>query len=226
MNDRSPAPGRSIFPRFWVAILFSALVAGCVDTATPAPEAASAEVHPSNMARRPGISPSGATIAVGEFDGVPQSLAEPFKASFSQEARAHDITLADGKKANYTIRGYLNASREASGTKIAFVLDVFDARRQRAQRIEDQISMSATAPDPWSVVDQSVLTAVAAKSTADLADFLTNTPEAIANNEVAQPHSVQAAADEGQTTVAASAPAPAPQAPSQASRGTGLASLH
>lgn len=232
MKNRLAATGSSAFSRTsTVVMLIAGLVgavflSGCVDGDAPAAET-TAHVHAANMPRRPGVSPTGASVAMTTFGGAPQQLADQFKASFGQEARERQITLAEANKANYLIRGYLNAVVEELGTTVSFVFDVFDAKRQRAQRIEDQVSVKAAAADPWSVVDPAVLAAVAAKSADDLADFLTNTPEAIAANS-AKPavDNRQLAYSDGQTTIAATPPAPAAQAPAAAAaRRTGFASL-
>jgi len=233
MKDRLAAAGSSAFSRastvvtLVAGLLAAGALSGCVDGDAPAPET-TARVHAANMPRRPGVSPTGASVALTTFGGAPQQLADQFKASFGQEAKGRQITLAETNKANYLVRGYLNAFPEGPGTTVAFVFDVFDAKRQRAQRIEDQVSVNAAAADPWSVVDPTVLAAVAARSADDLADFLTNTPEAIAANgekPAAANHQV-AEGDGGQTVIAATPPAAAPQAPAQAARGTGFASLH
>ncbi len=226
MNDRLATSDRSAaFARACVAALLACFLAGCVDMARPAPEAA-ASVHQTNMARRQGVSPAGASVALTGFAGAQQALTDQFKADFDKAAKERDINVTEADKANYLIRGYLNAYPQESGTAVAFVLDIFDANRQRAQRIEDQVAIKAAAADPWSVVDQSVLAAVAAKSADDLADFLTNTPEAVAASE-GRPASGRQLADSGQTTVASPAPpAAAAQVPLPPPRGAGLASLH
>jgi hypothetical protein len=225
MDDRLAASGRSVvLARACVAALLAGLLASCVDMVPPAPEGA-ASVRPTNMARRQGVSPAGASIALAGFAGAQQALADQFKAYFVKEARERDVNVAEADKANYLIRGYLNAYPQGAGTAVAFVLDIFDANRQRAQRIEDQVTIQTTAADPWSLVDQSVLAAVAAKSAADLANFLTNTPEAIAASE-GRPASGRQLADSGQTNVAAAPPTAAAQAPIPPPRGAGLASLH
>jgi hypothetical protein len=229
MKNKPAGRGSSVSPKFSIAamlvvsLLGTSLLSGCMEGDAPAPEA-SAPVRVANMPRRPGVSPTGAKVALMTFGGAPQQLAEQFKASFGQEAKERQITLAETDKANYLIRGYLNAFPEGAGTAVAFVFDVFDAKRQRAQRIEDQISVNAVAADSWSVVDSTALTAIAAKSANDLADFLTNTPEAIA--AASGKPLTPVAGDSGQTTVAATLPTPPPRAPAQANVGPGFASLH
>ncbi len=216
----------AILARACFGALLAGLLAGCVDMALHAPEAA-APVHPTtNMVRRQGVSPAGAGVALVGFAGAQQALADQFKAYFLKEAKQRDVNVTEADKANYLIRGYLNAYPQGAGTAVALVLDIFDANRQRAQRIEDQVTVKATAAEPWSVVDQSVLAAVAAKSADDLANFLTNTPEAVAASE-GRPASGRQLADSGQTTVASSVPpTAASQAPMPVPRSAGLAALH
>jgi hypothetical protein len=229
MKNKPFGRGSSIIPKLSIAatlaagVLGTSLLSGCMESEAPAPEA-SAPVHVANMPRRAGVSPTGARVALMTFGGAPPQLADQFKATFGQEAKEQQITLAETNKANYLIRGYLNAFPDGAGTAVSFVFDVFDAKRQLTQRIEDQINVTTAAADSWSVVDSTVLAAIATRSATDLADFLTNTPEAIAAN--GKPQTPVAAAESGQTTVAATLPTPSPRAPAQAKAAPGFASLH
>jgi hypothetical protein len=65
-------------------------------------------------------------------------------------------------------------------TSLAYVSDIFDARKNRAQRLGDDIVLKGAAADPWSLVDDKAVEAIAARSAEDLAAFLSNTPEAVA----------------------------------------------
>jgi hypothetical protein len=129
--------------------------------------------------------------------------------------------MATPAAANYLIRGYLNAVPEDNGTALTYVLDIFDSKKHRTQRVEDQILLKAQAPDPWSVVDDSALSAVAAKSAAALAAVLTNTPEAMLASTEAPPANAPAvatahAAEDGRTIVAAMPPVEDPSATASA----------
>lgn len=157
------------------------LLSGCIDTyaAAPTPQT-QAPPRPTNLARREGVSPSGATVAVASFLGGPDGIRDRFTRAFDAAARSQDIVIAAPAAANYLVRGYLNALPEGDDTAVTYVLDIFDSKKHRTQRVEDQITIKAKAADPWSVVDDQVLAAVAATSAAALATVLTNTPEAIA----------------------------------------------
>jgi hypothetical protein len=76
---------------------------------------------------------------------------------------------------------HLSAYPAANGASaLAYVSDVFDAKKSRTQRLGDDIVLKGTAGDPWSLVDDKAVEAIAARSADDLAAFLSNTPEAIA----------------------------------------------
>jgi len=204
-----------------LAVTCFGLLCGCVDQTAQAPDPTA---PPStNIARRQGVSPSGATVAVASFSGAPQGLSERFDAIFVDAAERGDISVADAKSANYLVRGYLDAHPDGDATAVTYVLDVFDSKKQRAQRVENEIIVNGQAADPWSLVDDNVLAAVAAKSAADLAAVMTNTPEAIlaANSAPSEGHN--SSAESGQTVVAASPPAATPPPSPPSSNGLGLA---
>lgn len=204
------------------------LLAGCVDSyvATQAPQVTPPQ--PSNMARREGVSPSGATVAVASFAGGPDGMRDRFIIAFDDAAQTQDIVMATPEAADYLVRGYLNAVPEGDGTAVTYVLDIFDANKHRTQRVEDQILLKAKAADPWSVVDASAVSAVAAKSAAALAAVLTNTPEAIVAAAHTNPANAGApgaatahAEEDGRTIVAATPPVGPPTA-----GGLGSLALH
>ncbi len=100
--------------------------------------------------------------------------------AFAVEAAQKDISLADPKKAAYLIRGYVTTYAADKGTAVAVVYDVFDAKKKRAQRLEDSVIVARAGADPWPGFDGAAMSALAAKSVDDLAAFLATTPEAVA----------------------------------------------
>lgn len=182
------------------------LLGGCVDSYTNAAAPQPPPETSTNIARLPGVSPAGASVAIASFAGTPDALRDRFAQAFTAAAKTQDIVMASPDAADYLVRGYLNAVPEDEGTAVTYVLDVFDAKKHRTQRVADEVFVQTKAPDPWSVVDDRVLTAVAEKSAAGLAAVLTNTPQAIA---AAKPQpagaetSTAQATDDGHTVVAA-----------------------
>jgi hypothetical protein len=159
-----------------VAVLALAL-SGCVEMAAdmaPKPEA-----H-AQFIRRPDVSLAGASVAFVSVDGPPASISANFSQILMQQAAAHDIVVADGKKARYLVRGYLSAYATTDGAAIEYVWDVFNKDKQRTQRVNDVLEVKGEGSDPWRIVGEAALASVAAKSADDLSAFLSNTPEAVA----------------------------------------------
>jgi hypothetical protein len=228
---RQPAAGlgKAAFTSIGALLLvaLSTSLSGCVDMlASNPPEP---NPHVSSLVRREGVSPRGASLAVASLSGVPQLVSGRFETALDAAAKRQDITVADGRNANYLVRGYLNAYATENGTAVAIVWDIFDAKKHRAQRIDDSIVVKGRAgdrpaTDPWALVDDTVLTMVAARSADDLAAFLTNTPEALAADVKSGSASTVADAaveKEGQTIIAETPPPARPAAP-----GLGVAALH
>ena len=186
---------RAVARRLIACAVFACLgasLAGCVETMTEVD--ARATTAPGRMAARKGVSPRAATVAFASFEGAPASVIPTFTRLLAAEARTRDITVVDAASAKYFVRGYLCAYAAEGGASIGYVWDVFDAQKARVQRLEDQITVTGNAADPWSLADERVLASLAAKSADDLAALLTNMPEAVAS-----------ASAEGQSTQTAEA---------------------
>ena len=211
-------PARSSRWVIWAALACGIGLSGCVEeNAAQGPVAAAPQSD--NIARRPGVSPAGATVAVASISGAPGGLDDKYQAMLAAFAKRGNVSLADAGSANYLVRAYLSAYPEGdTATAVAYVLDVFDAGKRRTQRVEDEVVVRGTAPDPWSLVSDDVLAAVAQKSAADLAAVMTNTPEAIAASTApAAAASTQVAAN-GASAAPAQVAATTPAAPPQDGR--------
>ncbi|WP_158815991.1 hypothetical protein [Methylocapsa sp. S129] len=152
-------------------------LAGCVETV--AEMTPNTDAHP-QFVRRPDVSLAGASVAFVSVDGPPAAVSASFSQIMAREAAAHDIVIADAKKARYLVRGYLSAYATADGAAVEYVWDVFTKDRQRTQRVDDVLDVKGDGSDPWRIVGEAALASVAAKSADDLAAFLSNTPEAVA----------------------------------------------
>jgi hypothetical protein len=209
LNDLSTKPlvipGLSIISGLSVIsglCILALCLAGCVETTAqrePAPEVPKS----SNMARREGVSPHGASVAVGQLQGLPGSESGRLSELFQSEASARDVNLTAPKNANYLVRGYLNATPAEGGATYAMVYDVYDAKKHRAQRIEDQVYVKGASPD---IADDAALRQIASKGAEDLAAVLTNMPEAVAASasgpalDTSKP-AAQSADEDGTTTI-------------------------
>lgn len=159
------------------------LLGGCVDTAVEmGARRPLAEAPQPALAARPGVSPHGASLAFADLDGPPEPLKARFLQQFAAAAEAKDIALTKPENATYRMRGYLTASPAQGATRLAYVLDLYDRKGRRAQRLTFEAGLKAGA-DPWAAVDEPSLGAFAQRGAGDVAAFLSNTPEAIAAAE-------------------------------------------
>ncbi|HLW91371.1 MAG TPA: hypothetical protein VKS78_08740 [Roseiarcus sp.] len=178
-----------------VSLMVAAALAlsGCVETAAELAPDADPHTH---IARRPDVSLAGATVAFVSVDGPPAVVSANFVQDLRREAVAQDIAIVDVKKAHYFVRGYLSAYLTSEGAAVEYVWDVFTKDKTRAQRMNDVIAVKGQGSDPWAVAGDAALASVAAKSAEDLAAFLSNTPEAIAEVKSPAGATAHAAADE------------------------------
>jgi hypothetical protein len=78
-----------------------------------------------------------------------------------------------GAEARYRVRGYLSTETNADGeTTLAFVWDVFDSTKQRAQRLSGSSPIRVAGANPWSGLDKAALAKLAADSMDEIAGFL------------------------------------------------------
>jgi hypothetical protein len=152
-------------------------LSSCVEMASDM--APKSEAH-AQFIRRPDVSLAGASVAFVSVDGPPAAISANFSQILMQQAAAHDIVLADGKKARYLVRGYLSAYATEDGAAVEYVWDIFNKDKQRTQRVNDVLEVKGEGSDPWRIVGEAALASVAAKSADDLSAFLSNTPEAVA----------------------------------------------
>ena len=198
------ARARKLGAAHYVAAAISACaLGGCVETMDSLQTASIDNgQHP---AVRPGVSPSGATVAFASVEGPPPALAARFTDQLAAAAASRAIVTADPQTADYLVRGYLTAYAVPEGTAITYVWDVFDNQKRHAQRVDDTITLKASAGDPWSLADEAVMASVAGKSADDLAAYLSNTPEAVA--AAARPSATLAAAPASFAAPATAGPA-------------------
>lgn len=149
--------------RFAMMAACAALAAGCTDTTQTAQ-------------RAPTIAP-GVPIAVDSIAGAPDNVRGAFTSALSNEASTRRVEIVDPKtNPRYRVRGYLAAEPTADGqTALAFVWDVFDSQKQRAQRVQGA-TVARSSNGDWSGVDQTTVTKAASDSMDQIAQFLAERP--------------------------------------------------
>ncbi len=132
-------------------------LAGCQETTTAA---------------RPRVDAPGVPVSVQSISGAPDSVTTRFAGLLGEAAaeRRMEIVPCD-KPARFRVRGYLTAQPTEDGqTALAFVWDVYDESKKRAQRVQGE------SLGPWSGIDQTVVAKAAAESMDAIASFLVTTP--------------------------------------------------
>ena len=166
-----------------IEVVFAAsLLCGCLDTALEKGAQPIAAAPHLRISAHPGISPHGASLAFASLDGPPEAVSERFREQFDKAAQSRDVALAKPEAAQYRLRGYLTASSTQGGTRLAYVLDVYDRQGRRVQRLTDETGLKPDA-NPWDALDERSLAAFADRGAEDVAAFLSNTPEALAASE-------------------------------------------
>jgi hypothetical protein len=163
------------------ACLAASLLAGCNETTSSIREPLKAAA--TAPTRNPNVSPRGASVALNltGVENVPPAIVSRFSEALAHAADVREVAVVDAKLAKYFVQMHLTAYPAGNGaTALAYVSDVFDAKKSRAQRLSDDLLLKGTAADPWSLVDDKAVEAIAGRSADDLAAFLSNTPEAVA----------------------------------------------
>lgn len=154
-------------------------------------------------------------IAVAPIIGAPDNITKELTQALIVAGDERNLTLMSGTgadAANYTLRGYLLAAPERSGSKISYIWDVTDADGERVTRVSGEESVSkGTRSNPWRGVDSTVIRNIANKSTSQLAAALPGGRSASSPQVAAAPAATPAAAT---TATAAAARPPASQKPS------------
>jgi hypothetical protein len=123
----------------------------------------------------PKVNAPGVPIAVESITGAPDDVQGQFSNALVAEATARQVELVGSdKKVRFRIRGYLDAHGTDDGkTALAFVWDVFDTQKRRAQRLQGEaVKSGASGANAWAQVDQATVNRAAAESMNAIAGFL------------------------------------------------------
>jgi uncharacterized lipoprotein YmbA len=212
---------RSVAPAV-IAIIALGL-AGCESSGsslfsslTSTPEAASPS--PAKPAQQATL----ARVALAPVIGAPDAVSRQIGEQIVQSAERQRITLINDRdaKGDYTLRGYIVASKDRSQTKVSYIWDLTDPTGKRVHRVTgEEMAPAGTAKDPWSAVTGAVTQIIADKTATQLATWITAHRPA-----GAPPVAGSVSPSDSPQPVAAAAP-PASPAPEQAAARTTTASL-
>lgn len=146
--------------------LVALALAGCQETTTAA---------------RPRVDAPGVPVSVQSISGAPDRVTAAFAGLLGEAAAERKMEIVPGDKpARFRVRGYLTAQPTEDGqTSLAFVWDVYDETKKRAQRVQgESLGRSSGGGDPWSGIDQTIVAKAASDSMDAIAGFLTTAPQA------------------------------------------------
>lgn len=138
-----------------IAVAASLALGGCVTT-TPTVSLTAAE---------------GATIIFESIDGPPRPVSGRLAKSLDQEAAARKLVVVSrGGQALYHVRAYLAAHTDGGITTLAWALDIYDAERRRALRLNGE--ERTVGPGSWSAANDAMLQRIASTSITQLVTFI------------------------------------------------------
>lgn len=145
----------------------------------PAVALALAGCQETTTAARPRVDAPGVPVSVQSISGAPDAVTTRFAGLLGEAAAERRMEIVPGDKpARFRVRGYLTAQPTEDGqTSLAFVWDVYDETKKRAQRVQgESLGRRGGTSDPWSGIDQTIVAKAAAESMDAIASFLVTTP--------------------------------------------------
>jgi hypothetical protein len=167
---------RRIAPTAAATLCLGVLLAGCESSSSlfatntpPDASLASQGTAPTPVLTRVSIAP---------VIGAPDQVARQLQQEFTTALDKSKVSVVNaGDTAQYTLRGYIVASKEKTTTKLSYIWDVNDAGGKRVNRITGEDSIAgASGKDPWSQVTPAVTLSIAQKSAASFGAWLPSTP--------------------------------------------------
>lgn len=120
-------------------------------------------------------STSRAKIALAPVIGAPSTIASQIVAQVSSEIGKQNIAVAKtpNEQVDYTLRGYIVAAREATGTKVSYIWDVTNPTGARVHRITGEELVKGAGPgDPWASVSPQLIQVIASKTGNELGQWM------------------------------------------------------
>lgn len=130
-----------------------------------------------------------APVSFAPIIGPPQAVSQTISGQVVSAAQQKSIpVVTEPSAADYTVRGYLDASPDRAGNKLAFIWDVLDKDGKRVHRIiGEEVVPAKPGADPWKSLDKESIDKIANRTATDLAAWLptktSSAPAAVASGE-------------------------------------------
>lgn len=151
--------------------------------------------------------PAPSQIAIAPVIGAPEAAGNQLTSQLAQDLAQKSISIAKSPadRADFTLRGYIVAAKEKTGTKVSYIWDVTDPTGKRVHRITgEELAGKTDSRDPWTAVTPDVMQSITSKTATAIVTWM-QSDAAVANaGPAGQPIRTAALSDSG----AAAAPAP------------------
>ena len=166
------------------AALATVLAAGLSACGTSSNILGSGDSTPS-LAQQPAAPPAqvATRVTIAPVIGAPEAVAKQITSQLTKDLEQHRVAVSESASdaANYTLRGYVVAAKERTGTKVSYIWDLTDPAGKRVNRITgEEIASGATNSDPWAAVSPSIMQSISTKTASQLASWLSSQPQAAA----------------------------------------------
>ena len=132
-------------------------------------------------------------LALAPVIGAPDAIAKQLTMQLTSSIERQRVTIAKtpSEKVDYTLRGYVVAAKEKTGTKVSYIWDVTDNSGKRVHRITGEEMIVGTAgKDACANVSSAVVQTVADKTSSSFGTWLATVP---ATSATAAPPAIAAA---------------------------------
>lgn len=132
------------------------------------------------IAQPASLSVSETRVTIAPVIGAPENVASQLTAQLTQSLSAKGVSTVDSGLSQYTLRGYVVAARERTGTKVSYIWDVTDPKGKRVHRITgEEVVAGSQSNDPWAAVSSDVIASIVNKTATEVGSWLpTQTPPA------------------------------------------------
>ena len=159
-------------------IVAGALLAGCgsssllgVGDTADTPTASNAPISAAPAAAPSPVSSS--RVALAPIMGAPDSVSRDVGAQLNSALGRQRISVASSSDAaDYTLRGYIVATKEKNSTKVSYIFDLMDQSGKRVNRIQGEELAAASGSDPWSAVTPDLAQKISDRAASSLAQAL------------------------------------------------------
>ncbi|MEL6298891.1 MAG: hypothetical protein AAFQ45_10010 [Pseudomonadota bacterium] len=191
----------------------AAMLAGCANSGSNLLDGANGTPNASIATGSPAAAKPANRIALAPIIGAPETVASQLSTQLTSSLSKKGVGVAKGanEKADYTLRGYVVAARERSGTKVSYIWDVTNPTGERVNRITgEEIINGSNGRDPWQAVSPTIIAQIVDKTATSLGNWLPKkaapSPQTPAQPLVATPGSTGPRATTGQPTQIAANP--------------------